>query len=348
MITTPTKPNGNQFEDLITACMWGLGYFTETRLVLQKQSAQVLEFDSVATPSGQSFEDKFLVEAKSRDNWGSADLYKMNGQMFHVGINRGRLVYFESITDGKANAMEDLTDDISKVANDPGRLACARVPLGGNGEPVLDFVKAIAPACRPLSDERLAQLVDIGWFGQIAQRLAFAQFGQQCKSVASPLLTDAQNYQNAVTAAFFKRSPLVRVDWLYDAWKAKPNLAGEFVTERAKAKGVHVDKIWQTLCNTDDLLWLQYVMLMEHKARLRILKNGLEHLHTPGPGKPTHARIEGEHQCVTPHPGGAARYVPDRAAEVEEASVQPPAAVPAPGLHRGTRWLHVRRHRRRP
>ena len=77
--------------------------------------------------------------------------------------------------------------------------------------------------------------------------------------------------------AFFAKAPLDRVIALYSAWQTAPNLAGQFV-ELLSKNGTNANNIWDTVRDGANRLWLQHVMALEHQARIRIVKNALEHI----------------------------------------------------------------------
>ena len=64
-VRLPKDPKDDQYEDLITACILGLGYFVESNLHLREESTEVLELDVVATPVDDPRTGTVLLEAKS-------------------------------------------------------------------------------------------------------------------------------------------------------------------------------------------------------------------------------------------------------------------------------------------
>jgi hypothetical protein len=186
--------------------------------------------------------------------------------MWDVGINRGRLVYFEAIYDvnSRHSRRSDprdgrAGDDLDRIGMRAGSARRER----RSGRRLREGDRAGVPAAlrRPALPARRRGMVRPD---RAADRACRASASVQVGVVA--VAPNAREYQRAIAASFFKRSPLVRFERLHAAWKAAPSLAGEFVAERAKGKKIDADEIWQDLWNTDELLWLQHVMLLEHKA----------------------------------------------------------------------------------
>lgn len=258
----PEKPTAKQYEDLVTACFMALGYFAETRVVLRDDLSEVLELDLVATPSGKDFEKRMLVDAKS-GKWGFPDLFKLFGWRQYLGIDGARIVHNIPADAQKMAALE-------RVGKETG-VDCVCLPVGSND------VVLPAPACNQLASETYLAVVGSAWYQQIAQRLAFTEFVKKCKCERGDLFAVARRYDEASKGSLFARTAVERVRVLYEAFQEAPKIAGEFVLQRAKAQGKPATKVWDELNDTHELLWLQHVMLLEHKARIAIIKNALDH-----------------------------------------------------------------------
>jgi len=264
-IRLPKEPTEKQYEELLAACLAGLGYFNEARVHLKKASREVLELDIVATPSGETFENRILFEAK-KGGWGFGDLFKVYGWMTYLGIEEGCIVHHTEIDERHAKAFEK----IKSITN------VRRCHLAiGSGTKDLE---ELAPLCRKIDDELLRKVVVNGWYQQIAQRLSFSEFVRYCKTnKCSPLVGDARKYLDAIESSFFEKNAIQRVHKLYDAYKSCANISGAFVNEYSKKKRISEKEIWDKLNNHYDMSWLQYIMLLEHKARISIIKNAMSH-----------------------------------------------------------------------
>ncbi len=136
-----------------------------------------------------------------------------------------------------------------------------------------------------MDDSLRTTILSIAWFQQITQRLCYARFIHYCKTNADDdLVSKARQYQRAVQQSFFERSPLRRVYYLYKAYQDRPRMSGEFASRLA---GSDSRQIWDKVNDTHEYPWLQYVMLLEHRAGLAIIKNALDHVLAPNSGEKT-------------------------------------------------------------
>jgi len=271
-INLPKNPDGDQYEDLVSAWLQALGFYIETRLILKEGGRDVLELDVVATPS-DDIRGSVLVDAK-RKTASFSDAFKISGWRIYLGIDDGCIVHGAELDEHHTGAFAALSPEIgvhvhhmNEDTTEPG--TCLRNSTGASQE----LVDAAASA---------------GWFRQIALRLAYASFLSACRGQAGdPLYDGALAYDRAVQASFFTRTPIRRVGALYDAYKRNPKLTGQFVKKVASTKGVEEKAVWSDLTTSHDMLWLQYVMLLEHRARIAIIKSALEY--TMGPRDETAA-----------------------------------------------------------
>ncbi len=274
-IRLPERPKEAQYEDYVAACFTALGYFIETRVKLRKDSSEVLELDVVATPSGDRFSERVLVEAKS-GKWGFSDIFKVYGQRSYLRISQGCIAYLEKIVESRA-------EDLNKIGKETA-VCCSHLTT----EP--DTLSALPDPCVEMDDSLRATVLFIAWFQQIAQRLCYAQFIHYCKTkIDDELVSKAKQYQSAVQKSFFERNPLKRVYHLYKAYQDCPNVSGKLISKLA---GDDSRKLWDKVNDTHKYPWLQYVMLLEHRARLAIIKDALAHVLAPNSGGET-IRIEG-------------------------------------------------------
>ena len=265
-IRLPEKPSAKQYEDLLAACLTGLGYFVETRVHLRENSCDVLELDVVATPSGDNFKNRILFEAK-KGGWGFSDLFKIYGWMTYLEISEGCVVHHDEIDSRISKAIEKIGSEI--------KVRRCHLTIG---EDTKDLVE-LAPLCRTIDDALLKKTVLIGWYQQIAQRLCFSEFLKYSKTNKSSSLMDkARKYLEATESTFFEKRAIKRVHKLYDAYTSCGNVSGDFVDECSRRKGADKTKIWDKLNNKHDMPWLQYIMLLEHKARISVIKNAISHV----------------------------------------------------------------------
>jgi hypothetical protein len=258
-VELPPAPRDAQYEDFVSAWLSALGYFIETRV----RKYNVLELDVVATSSVDSA-NRLLIEAKS-GRWGFADLFKVFGWRSYLDIPQGWLVCSDVVDAEKKALMDDEVTPASNVAGlhmtpDSTDLWIAPIP------------------CVTTADEKDRRtLLEIAWYQRIANRLAYIAFTHACKSnPGDNLLQMARQYDYAVETSFFSSTAQQRIARLYEAFKTSPKLTGAFVDRIAADGKLTVEEIYRRLENEPDLLWLQYVMLLEHRARILIVKNALE------------------------------------------------------------------------
>jgi len=277
-ISLPEKPDGKEYEDYVCACLVALGYFTESRMILRKESTEILELDIVATPSGKTYLQRMLCEAKS-GKWGFHDLFKVLGWTTYLGITRGCIVSPTSPSSGHEKA---------------ARAIARRTGVSYRVLPVMgDDITVGADACTDVPKKLRLRFAANAWYKAISERLAFIEFTKYCKSNPdSPVVQSAREYERALHNSFFGRSPVGRVRNLYEAYSAAPNISGQCVALLAGRAGCSERDIWNKVNDTSDHLWVQYVMLLEHKARNAIIKNALDYALIQGKRKKTKAKAK--------------------------------------------------------
>jgi hypothetical protein len=262
-ITLPKDPLDGDFEDCLVACLRKLGYFTESSVTLREDKIEVLEIDAIATPSSKDWCKRQLFEAKS-GSWGFADLFKVLGWQRYVGIDTATLVHRGGVSHSEAFAAFTAKTGLKTFQLDPKGKAWVGLAEPVRAEPPGKIGPALASAT---------------WYGLIGQRLAHAEFYKYCKAVgATPWAIAAKTYHNAVRESVFAPTALDRARQLYEAWQASPKLPGQAVTELAASSHMSENDLWQQLENTNQHLWLQHIMILDHRSRISIIKNALDHI----------------------------------------------------------------------
>ena len=138
---------------------------------------------------------------------------------------------------------------------------------------------------RPVSavDEAVRQrLLQAAWHYRLATRRAYAAFERVCRTNRDDdLFARARAYDLAVEASFFARDAVDRITRLYRAFRDSPNLAGEFVTRFAQTRNIGIDEAYRQLENRPDALHIQHVMMLEHRARILIVRHALDVVRPP-------------------------------------------------------------------
>jgi hypothetical protein len=285
-IRLPTDPRSDAYEDFATAYAFAAGYFVETRLKLRDTTVEVLELDVVATSALTKDAKRVLVEAKS-GGWGFPDVFKVSGWINFLGIPAGVVIYREEIEQRRKESL----DAVSKKTN----VSCHRFDLVGK------VVESPFNDGRKIDADFGGHILTKAWYSQISQRLVFANFTSYCKSspgaAFESLIANTIDYQRAAERSFFESDPAARVAALYRAYQRNPNLSGAFVDAMSTAKAVPMQNIWNEANDTKDHLWLQYVMFLEHRARIGIIKAAADLIAT---GAKEKAKLGAFYEVVLP------------------------------------------------
>lgn len=263
IITLPKEPNGHQYEEAMAAAVRSIGYFTETRTILDHDGREVLELDVVASPATEAFAARILLDAK-RSSAGFSDIFKIYGWREFLKIPKGCIVCGVKMEAPALTAFSQICPKLDVYAEhfDSGAaLNIATVPIVNKG------------AAENL--RHIAQIV--GWFQLIAERLCFRDFHDLKKKHAmEKIFAQVQKYRRACHLAFFESEPLQRASLLYQAFKDDAHITDAAVKWQATQDRKECKAIWQEIRDSDAYPWLQYVMALETKARILIIKNGLD------------------------------------------------------------------------
>lgn len=185
--------------------------------------------------------------------------------MRYLEINNGCIVHKKEI--------DELSNKVAKeIGEDVGVRCCLF-------QDDIDTLESLAPICVEMDPNHRLSFVTSCWFGKIAQRIGAADLVHKAKShKMNELFMKAKNYNLSVQQSFFRKRPIKRVDSLYSSYKETPGLTGQFIEMQAKSDSTTTQNIWNDIWNTEKHLWIQSYMLLEHRARLSIIKNALDHI----------------------------------------------------------------------
>jgi hypothetical protein len=254
----PVQPRELLFEDFVAAWLSALGYFVETRV----RQHNVLELDVVTSDMADP-PTKALFEAKS-GRGGFADLFKVFGWRTYLGIPKGYVARSKQADGAKATLLGEVSERtaVNIITVDPASSA----PWDGPIEPVT----AVDPETRQ-------KFLEAARHQRTAVRRAHGAFERVCKSASEDdLFQRARRYDYAVEASFFARTPRGRIEKLYAAFRESPKLTGEFVERLARRAGVVSLDMYRRLENDPEALHVQYIMLLEHRARILIIRHALD------------------------------------------------------------------------
>jgi hypothetical protein len=262
-IDVPKTPDGEQYHDFVSASLQVSGHFIETRVVLREGKKEVLELDVVATPTPIDPRRRVLYEAK-KDGFSFSNIFKLYGQRKYLGIEDACLVSLTPLEQDFEKAYEGISKEI-KI-----RLC--------NHTLDLHSLQNLCEVCNKLPTSVYPDFIEVAWFHHIAQRIAYSEFRRECNGNRGVEPYErAREYNLKVQTSFFKPTPLARAEGLYDAYHASPRLTGEIVSLLGESDKDKEKAIWNKVNDTHEMKWIQYLMLLEHSARITIIKNALDH-----------------------------------------------------------------------
>lgn len=257
-VALPSKgPNADQYEDFVSAALTALGFYLERRLTLKDGGTEILELDAVATPSGAQYEQRILIDAKS-GSWGIGDIFKLFGWRMYLGISQGVLAYKDPIDAIKSS----VCSGIGKATSiSPQHVA-----------PNVASVVNILPEQIALQGQDREALLATAWYSYIAERVCQAAFVAKTKEKPqSPGIASARDYSIALQQALIEKDPEIRINSLYSAWTKCPRLI-----EACAPTTQPPFELQSGYENSHDFLWLQYAGMLEHRARVSIIKNAVD------------------------------------------------------------------------
>jgi len=262
-IRLPSEPRESTYEDLIAACLTGLGFFVEANLHLRDETTEILELDVVATPVISPLDDVLLVDAKSGKT-GIADIFKMFGWRIFLGIPRACIVRPTAPDSSKLRSLVKLGSETS--------VHVATVNLK-------DFDLSCFPSKSvEIPDELRDKVIGNSWYGRMGKRLCLQAFTQFTKRSDLTSTAMARDYRWAIEQSFFARQPLERARAVYDAYQSAAGITGVVIDELAGKSDTSSTALWDQVRDTNERKAVQFCLMMEHTARLRIVKNSLIHL----------------------------------------------------------------------
>jgi hypothetical protein len=260
-ITLPSNPKQEAYEDLIVACLSSLGFFVEAHLHLRDGGTEVLELDVVATPVNDPLDDVVLLEAKSGDT-GFSDIFKLYGQKQFLGIPHGCIVRPKLPDPQRQIAMNG-------VATKTG-VRISQINLKNFDLTQLPKESVAMP------DAVRQSLLDNAWFGRIGKRICIAAFNQFAQTKGIPEIDNAKQYRWAIEQSFFERRPIERARSVYDAYSRYPKITDVVITSQFNSQ--NKTAVWDDIRDTEKHPDIQFILMMEHTARLRVVKNALVHI----------------------------------------------------------------------
>ena len=262
-ISPPKDPNGKTYEDMVTAYLSTMGYFTESNLTLKQDNRDVLELDIVATPSNSDYQQRCIIEVKSGKKIGCNEVFKLAGWMKYLNLSKSCLTH-------KVEVKSHDYETMLAVAEDLGiELWHFNLSQGIEGN--------IFPPCQEDDDFLHHTFFFPAYYLKIAERKAMDDFLRFCKDRKNePEVAILRDYNDAIIDSFFQKSPLARSKALYNAYARFGSVTVKLIEYLVSQTNEKQEKIIWGAWNTSEQLEVQYLMGLEHRARVAIIKNALD------------------------------------------------------------------------
>ncbi len=263
-IRLPKNAKEYDYEDQVCSLLHAHGYYLETRLILKKGSEEVLEFDAVATPTND-YQNRKVVEVKS-GKWGISDIFKLYGQVLYTSENHAWLIHKKTTTETKKKAIQEVCGSV------PVTTININIDEGGESESIPDGLE--------IPSDIAKCIFSTSWWSRSADRIAQSKFRAWCKGNAGmpEAIENAQNYLSELDECLFKKSPLSRVDALYDAYKDYPQITSSLINHVVDNSQDDLKTVRRSVSDKHGRAYLQYVMAQEFRARIAIIKNAYDAL----------------------------------------------------------------------
>jgi hypothetical protein len=263
-IRLPRDAREYDYEDQVCSILLAHGYYMETRLVLKHGVEEVLEFDAIATPVND-YQDRKIVEVKSGD-WGVPDLFKLYGQTMYTRESAAWLIHKKPA--GSETKRRALSEIMEKAP-----VTCIHVDLDTS-------LNVDVPTGLELPQDVISRIFVSSWWSRSADRIAQTRFRKWARSQEDPtgVISSARTYLASISDCLFKSSPLRRVDALYDAYKAAPQLTSKLIQHVADTSKESILSVRKSVFDTESRPHLQYVAAQEYRARVAIMKNAYDAL----------------------------------------------------------------------
>ncbi len=262
-LTSVVNPKCQTYEDLVTACLMSSGYFVEANLHLREENKEILELDVIATPYSDPVGGVLLLEAKSGGT-GINDIFKLFGWRTFLDIPRAYLVRSTPITEFDRPAIE-------RVANETGITVATLTSTDS-------FDWSLFPHRSPILPTEMRELLArVAWNGRVAKRMCLAAFTSTGRDALDVAHRKAREYRWAIEQCAFEKKPLERVRAAYEAFHQYPFITKAVVEEEVPKSTLPATGMWTSLRNSCRYLHIQFCLMIEHTARLRIAKNLVVH-----------------------------------------------------------------------
>ena len=263
-IELPSHPKEKEFEEFVAAHLQSASLYVE-RNIIERGTTEVLELDVITTDYASNAPVSRLIEIKS-GGWGFPDLFKLYGWLHYLQIRDGAFVVQETKEDWDFYQSKAQDLDVSLMLIEEMDGAAAILSSLGDTESISEH---------DVESWRFSYWVE----RKLLQRLKSLKRTQPSVQRFRAL----EEYIFEVNCAtFFDPTAVDRAKRLYNAYQRHPRIASKCAHEEAggdfdeEVEGIDKELFDRTFykCEYTDLQIATYI---EHRARLAILKAGVDY-----------------------------------------------------------------------
>lgn len=309
-LTLPENPLDLDYEDAVAAKLLSLGYYIETNLTLfGEEKKPILEFDVIATPTND-YQNRKIVEAKSGDLKPHELFFNLFGKTLYTRQKGAWLIHKKPLDDSAKKSIDALSSEMDERTKVSVQTTHFDIRSGFATEDSDSIPTAIE-----MSEKLRDVIAEVGYFSRQAERKALKKFNDWYKQHEEQA-RGAKTYRAEVERGLFRTSPSRRVEALYQAFKNNPQISKSLQAGKAKDCLKSSDDISKETWETSNYFYIQYIMSVEFKARVAIIKNAYDaHLEDDhlaklpasytngkekhiGLGKEKHIGLDNEDKCA--------------------------------------------------
>lgn len=266
-VKLPDRLENKEYEEAVSSYIRAFGYFVENRIILDHKGKEILELDTVVTPISSEFLNRILVDAKSGKNTGFADIFKIFGWKHFLDIPKGCIVRKTKPEERDTDALEEYHPQLN-VSWETFNIDEDKFDTN---------IEKTFPVLIAKKDDLFINVFLSGWWAAIAERICYREYKNFTKACQNEkLVTKLKQYEKACMLSFFEKDPIKRVIELYSAFKKNPHISNECIQFLSKENSLSEKDVQDSLFNENRYLWAQYVMLLEHRVRILIIKCAVE------------------------------------------------------------------------
>jgi hypothetical protein len=254
-------PKDKELEEYLNAYFQAVGYYTE-RNIIERETTEVLELDSILYDYSQDIPKTLLVEIKS-GQWGFPEIFKVLGWKHYLNIDSP--VFVTSTSKGS----DSIDDYYIKKSNEIGVNLCIVKDLETTGLCLIDLLKGKSVETLDINSWRYSYWIE----REILQKLQ-----KQKKSETDTIRykTMLDYYHNINNVSFFTDNILDKIKDIYAQFQSNSNLVARVANEVNKngfVPEVIPKALYTSTFYDSEVTDLTTATYLEYRSRLAILKN---------------------------------------------------------------------------